>query len=260
MKLFIMLPSFNEEKALPYLFDSIKKALHGKYEDVNVIVINDGSTDRTGDVAEMWKDRLNITILNHEYNMGLGEAMNTAFSYFFKNCSDDDVLVAMDADNTHDPSLIPRMLILLDNGFDVVVASRYAKGGEEIGLSFLRKLCSVGANILLSLFLNIPGVKDYTCGYRAYSAEAVRKGMTLYKERFIEEKGFTCMAEILIKMHLAGLNIAEEPLILRYDLKKGKSKMRIAETIKRYFMLIYRLKRYKDRVDNASILADAKGK
>lgn len=260
MKLFILLPCYNEGEALPYLLDSIQKKCALRYADYEVVVVNDGSTDDTLSVAEMWKDRLNISILNHEFNMGLGEALNTGLSYFYDNCSNDDVIVIMDADNTHDPGLIPRLLDSMENERDVVIASRYVRGGKEIGLSLFRKICSAGASLLLSVFFAIPHVKDYTCGYRAYKGDAIKKVMDIYKERFIEEKGFTCMAEILIKMYFAGCSISEVPLVLRYDLKKGRSKMKVAETIKRYFVLISNLKRYKNMLHGIPVLLDGKGK
>lgn len=256
MKLFILLPSYNEGDALPLLLQSLYEVslrFSFKYE---VVVIDDGSSDDTGSAARKWEDRLNIKVLSHRCNMGLGEAVNTGLTYFCENCSDDDAAVVMDADNTHDPALISAMLDKFQYGYDTVIASRYEEGGREIGLSLLRRLCSAGANWLLKLFFNVPDVKDYTCGYRAYRGRIIKKAYKIFGSRFIEEKGFTCMAEIIIKLFYLGSSICEVPLVLRYDLKKGRSKMKVLSTIKRYFVLIQYIKQYRRVLSKELALAE----
>lgn len=245
MKLFVLLPSYNEEKALPYLLESMQKVFGSGRYDYEIVVINDGSADETANTAIKWRNSLNITLLNHEKNMGLGEAVNTGFLYFCRCCDDGDIAIVMDADNTHRPSLIPVMANRITSGSDVVIASRYESGGNEIGLSLLRRLCSAGANIFLKTIFRIPGVNDYTCGYRAYSGRIIKKAYSIYGKNFVEEKGFTCMAEILIKLFYAGCEISEVPLILRYDLKRGRSKMKVINTIIRYFLLVHNIRRYR---------------
>jgi dolichol-phosphate mannosyltransferase len=245
MKLFVLLPCYNEAKALPFLFDSmLSMASHIHMEHI-IVVINDGSTDGTAVVAGAWSDRLNIVTINHPSNMGLGAAVSTGLSYFCDNCDEGDAAVVMDGDNTHDPGLIPLMLDKMNQGNDVVIASRYAYGGREIGLSYFRRLCSACASLLLSFFFRIPGVRDYTCGYRLYSCAAVREGFRIFGGTFIQERGFTCMAEIMIKLHYLGHQISEVPLTLRYDMKMGKSKMKVFDTIIRYFALINNSRSYK---------------
>jgi dolichol-phosphate mannosyltransferase len=166
----------------------------------------------------------------------------------------------MDADNTHSPALIPVMLENIKNGKDVVIASRYEEGGEEIGLSYSRRLFSAGASFLLKLFFAIPGVKDYTCGYRAYSGRVIKKAFDVYGGSFIEESGFTCMAEVIIKLNLLGCEISEVPLVLRYDLKKGRSKMKVLKTIRRYFILILSSKHYRELIMSKPAFVNGKEK
>jgi dolichol-phosphate mannosyltransferase len=184
-----------------------------------------------------------VQILDHGVNKGLGQAMLTGLRHAAMLVNDEDVLVSMDADNTHEPLLIGAMLkkIRAVDGVraaDVVIASRYEKGGEEIGLSKIRSILSGGASSLLRIFFPIPGVKDYTCGYRAYRGDMLKRAYQVYGDRLVEERGFTCMAEILIKLRAIGARVAEVPLVLRYDLKSGMSKMKVVRTILRYFVLI----------------------
>ena len=149
----------------------------------------------------------------------------------------------MDADNTHDPGLLPDMCRFLDEQKgDVVIASRYVKGGDEVGLTPLRKVLSRGASTLLTLTVPVKGARDYTCGFRVYRVTTLRRAFAQWQDKLVEESGFTCMAEILLKLGRGGAKVIEWPLILRYDLKEGASKMKIMRTISRYFAMAWRVR------------------
>lgn len=205
-----------------------------------VLVVNDGSTDGTVTAAQSYSGNIPLELLDHGVNKGLGQAITTGLRRAVELASDDDIVVTMDADNTHDPALIGEMAKAVRQGLDLVVASRYAPGGGEIGLSWLRHVFSRGASLLLRLFFPIPGVRDYTCGYRAYRGAILKRAFATYQDRFIEESGFTCMAEILIKLRRLAVRAGETPLVLRYDLKSGATKMKVTRTIGRYGVLIAR--------------------
>jgi dolichol-phosphate mannosyltransferase len=234
-----MLPAYNEEKSLPLLLDRFA-AFGAGYpgEPYQVIVVNDGSSDSTASVAAAYAARMPLQLINHDGNKGLGTAMRTGLGAAAKMMGASDVLVTMDADNTHDPALIGPMRAELDRGFDLVIASRYQVGGQEVGLSRSRHIFSKGASTLLHAFFPIAGARDYTCGYRMYSGPLLQKAVAKYGDKLVEEQGFTCMAEILIKMARAGARVSEVPLVLRYDMKEGASKMKVGRTIRRYFVLI----------------------
>jgi len=240
--IYILLPAYNEEKDLPPLLHRVQIAFEGI--EYHVLLVNDGSKDQTLEVAREWAKHIPLTMLDHGVNKGLGQAMQTGLLHAVNIAAEGDVVVAMDADNTHDPALTKVMVKMIQDGLDVVIASRYVQGGEEIGLTPLRKVLSRGASFLLRLFFPIQGARDYTCGYRAYRIEILRQAFDQYGNGgLIEERGFTCMAELLIKLSLVGAKINEAPLILRYDLKSGKSKMKFMRTIWRYGILIGRLRK-----------------
>jgi dolichol-phosphate mannosyltransferase len=124
----------------------------------------------------------------------------------------------------------------------VVIASRYVKGGDEVGLTPLRKVLSRGASTLLTLTVPVRGARDYTCGFRVYRAATLRRAAAQWGDHLIEESGFTCMAEVLLKLGRGGARVLEWPLILRYDFKEGASKMKIMRTITRYFAMAWRVR------------------
>lgn len=235
----VLLPAYNEEKSLPQLLDRI--AAFGRAnpaEPYQVIVVNDGSSDATAAIAAGYATRMPLHLLNHDGNKGLGTAMKTGLNAAARMTGPADVVVTMDADNTHDPALIGAMRSELDRGYDLVIASRYQVGGKEVGLSLPRHIFSKGASFLLHAFFPIAGARDYTCGFRMYSGLLIQRAVVAYGDNLVEEQGFTCMAEILIKMARLGARVVETPLVLRYDLKAGSSKMNVQRTIRRYFVLI----------------------
>jgi len=134
------------------------------------------------------------------------------------------------------------MLNTIYEGNDIVIASRYRYGAKIRGLSAFRLMLSWWASLFFRIFLPLQGVKDYTSGYRAYTGDILKKALAYYDDRFITEKGFCCMVDILLKMRPLDPIIFEVPLILRYDKKKGASKMNVARTIRETLLLA--LKRF----------------
>ena len=240
--IYVMLPAYNEERALPLLLDSFSKLFEEHHLSYNVIIVDDGSTDNTALVAEQYAQRIPLELLKHGINKGLGAAMRTGLSHVAKISGRSDFLVTMDADNTHNPEILIQMLKKIEQA-DVVIASRYEAGGQEIGLTFHRKILSLGASFLLNACFKVEGAKDYTCGYRMYRMSVISDAFKRYGGNFIVENSFVCMAEILIKIAYLPAKVVEVPLVLRYDLKEGTSKMKKIKTIARYIKFIIREKR-----------------
>ncbi|MEW6556530.1 MAG: glycosyltransferase family 2 protein [Elusimicrobiota bacterium] len=242
--IYLLLPVFNEANGIEILFKSIGYQLSNLPH--SVVLVNDGSTDETVNILINFlkglQQKLTLKIINHEKNLGLGAAMRTGINYVSTVIQENDILITMDADNTHPVGLITELVKKIQNGADVVVASRYTAGGNEIGLKKFRKILSGFASALLKLFFPVKNVTDYTSGYRAYSGKIIKKARTYYSDNFVTETGFTCMAEILIKLSKINASFDEVGLVLRYDLKKGKSKIKIIKTIFEYLFLILKLK------------------
>jgi dolichol-phosphate mannosyltransferase len=158
---------------------------------------------------------------------------------------EDDIAIVLDSDNTHNPEHVYQMVNKIKDGFDVVIASRYLRDSRIVGVTQFRQFLSIIASLMMQIFFPIKGVKDYTCGYRAYSVECLRKSYEKFGDSLIEEKGFACMAELLIKLRTMNILAVEVPLVLRYDRKGGESKMKIMKTIKKTLLMSLRLKRIK---------------
>jgi dolichol-phosphate mannosyltransferase len=236
--IYIVLPAYNEEAGLEALVSRLKTTMDTLPTSYQILVVNDGSTDRTLEIAERLTGMLPLQVIDHGQNKGLGEALRSGLSKAGHLCGPEDIIITMDADNTHPPELIPTLLAKIDSGCDLAIASRYVSGAEEVGLSFHRKLLSRAASSLLKTFFPIAGAQDYTCGYRAYKATIVKKALAIYGDAFVQERGFTSIVEILLRPRQLGLRCCEVPLVLRYDYKQGASKMPVLKTISRYGSLI----------------------
>ncbi len=236
MMITVMMPAYNEERDLPGLLERTRAALDG-WAHYRVLIVDDGSRDRTAEIALDAAQRMPVELIRHPHNMGLGAAIRTGLK---AAAQADGVVVTMDADNSQGPELIATMLAKIEDGADVVIASRFQPGSQEVGVpphrKFLSHLSSAGVRVLAPY----PGARDYTCGYRVYRAEVLRRLIDRYGDHFVRENGFSCMLEILLNLRRIRARVAEVPLVLRYDLKEGASKMRILRTMWRYVVTITR--------------------
>ena len=244
MTIYILLPIFNEEKNIRPLFSRIKQGMERHGLTYQIISYNDGSNDGSLRVLREITVEYPLTIIGKEVNMGLGYGLMMLFDEVLsKPVNDNDIAVILDSDNTHNPEHIYQMVNKIADGFDVVIASRYLKDSRIVGVSAWRQMLSSFASIFMRIIFPIPGVKDYTCGYRAYRVDVIRRAKKEFGDKLIEETGFACMAEFLIKLKKIGILAVEIPLVLRYDFKLGESKMQVMRTIKRTLLMILRLRR-----------------
>jgi dolichol-phosphate mannosyltransferase len=234
----VVLPAYNEASCLGDLLNDFHEEFEEERKQFHIILVNDGSTDRTEAVAQGFKGTIDLEVITHQKNKGLAEAIKTGLMRAAETCSERDVIITMDADNSHLPGLIFRMARMIREGNDVVIASRYQKGAKIKGLSFYRKLLSFVGALLFRITFPMQGVRDFTCGYRAYRASLLKRAFKEYGEEFISEPGFSCMVDILLKIRKYEPIVSEVPIILRYDQKISASKMNVGETIMQTLQLM----------------------
>jgi dolichol-phosphate mannosyltransferase len=231
--IYVVLPAYNEADNIKPLLDGLAVAMRdGGLPHYKVLAVNDGSTDDTLAHLEALRDVLPLDILDNQVNMGLAETLKRGLVAAVEVAADDDIIVTMDADNSHLPALIKRMVLSVQEGNDVVIASRFRYGSKVRGVPIYRKMLSSGASLLFRALFPIDGVRDFTCGYRAYRAGLLKRAFAdLGPSAIISEKGFSCMVDILLKIREYDPIITEVPLILRYDQKQGASKMNVMRTV-----------------------------
>src|SRR5882724_7056002 len=239
-KVLVVLPAYNEEANIGALLDRIDEAMVESGLDYQVIVVDDGSQDRTFEVLSEYSKRLPLTVSSHQVNQGLGVTIRDGLLLAAQVAGKNDIVITMDADETHTPGLILRMVRMVREGHDVVIASRYQQGARVYGVSMFRRLMSFGASMLFRTVFPTPGVRDFTCGYRAYRGAVLLKAISTYGDKFVDTAGFQCMVDILLKLRNLDVIFGEVPVVLRYDLKQGASKMRIAKTVGQSLSLLVR--------------------
>jgi len=239
--IFLMLPAYNEGKSLEYLLPKIDKFMqdefHGRYQ---ILICNDGSSDDTADKIEFYSKKMPIFKIEHEKNRGLGETTRDLFEKAAKISNDEDILIRMDCDDTHEPQYIKGLIEKINEGYDVVTASRFAKGGGQQGINFYRKTISLLANRFMKLFFPVKGLRDYSSAFRAYKASLIKKAILIFGDDFIQIKGlgFTCSLEKVIKLKMLGAKFSESPFLLKYDQKKTPSKMVVSVTTLGYMVMV----------------------
>jgi len=232
----VALPCYNEAQNIPALMENFDKLnnLYGNCFKTKVLIIDDCSTDDTEEVVTKLSCDTEFTYIKHEKNKGLTGGINTAFNLFRESLSSENPPTAfglMDGDNSHNPINFERMLPRVNEGYDIIVASRYRPGSRITGVTWWRQVMSACLGLMFKLMRNIPGVRDYSCGFRMYSPSIVKRVTKKYGEEVVTEKSFASMVEILVKCHALGAICTEVPFLLRYDLKLGDSKMPFKKTI-----------------------------
>ena len=211
----IVIPCFNEEAGLPQLCTRLRPVVDvlGEQGDVEVLFVNDGSTDSTVDVIQTEAAGLPFRIVSHERNMGIGAAFKSGFT-----ASRGDEIVTIDSDCTYDPARIPDILEALRDGADVVTGSPYHPSGQVVGVQGWRLLMS--KTLSRMYWAVLPGrLYTYTSCFRAYR----RSVLPILRA---ESNGFLAVTEFLASALLAGARVTELPATLS-SRKYGQSKIKV---------------------------------
>ncbi|MGI8416595.1 MAG: polyprenol monophosphomannose synthase [Nakamurella sp.] len=209
----VLIPTYNERENLPLILGRVRAAV----PDADVLVLDDGSPDGTGAIADEWaaKDE-HINVIHRPEKTGLCAAYIAGFRWGLKRGY--ALLVEMDADGSHAPEQLPRLLAAAAYA-DLVIGSRYVPGGATVNWSSIRKAISRGGNLYSRLALGV-GVKDITAGYRAYRAEVLR----VLELDSIESHGYCFQVDLSWRTIQAGFRVAEVPITFT-ERSIGESKM-----------------------------------
>jgi len=233
--IWVLLAAWNEAGVIRGLLLDIQRTLAGRPDPFRVVLVDDGSTDGTAAesrraVAETG-GALALDILTHDVNQGLGAGLRTGISWILERAGDADVLVAMDADHTHPPAKIAELVALVRGGADVAIASRYRAGAVVDGVPVHRRLLSDVARWMFQVLYPIPGVRDYTCCFRAYRIPLLRRARRIYGDALCTQRGFEAVVDLLLRLGPLGIRVAETGFELRYAERARVSKMKVTRTI-----------------------------
>ncbi len=208
----VVVPTYNEAENLPHLLASVR--LHG----YRILVVDDGSPDGTGAIAdEIAAGDPMVEVLHRPEKSGLGPAYAAGFDRVLATPARG--IVEMDADFSHNPADLPRLIEALNRGADLAIGSRYVAGGGAPDWPLLRRMVSRGGNLYARMALGIP-VADATAGFRAFRADTLRD----LPYRQAEASGYGFQVEMVWRAITSGKRVVEVPIIFR-DRQRGTSKM-----------------------------------
>ena len=240
--IYILLPAYNEEQSLDHILPKIEDLMKNDLKcHFHLIICNDGSRDKTLEKIKYYQKSMPITIINHKINRGLGETIRDLFEKAAEMSEDEDIIIRLDCDDTHEPQYIRGLLKKIEEGYDVAIASRFVKGGGQQGLNTYRRTISLLANKFMKVFFPIKGLKEYSSGFRAYRAGVIKKAIKVFKNNFTQLKGlgFTCTLEKIVKLKILGAKFGESPFILKYHQKRSPSKMVGSVTTFGYIVMVF---------------------
>jgi len=213
----VVMPTYNERESLPRLVERLRTAV----PQAHLLVVDDGSPDGTGQLAdELATADSCVHVLHRTTKNGLGAAYVAGSKWALER--DFGVVVEMDADGSHSPEDLPRLLAgLADSGpgADLVIGSRYVPGGRVVNWPRHRELLSRGGNLYSRLALGVR-IKDITAGYRAYRRRVLEK-LALDE---IASQGYCFQVDLAWRTAQAGFRVAEVPITFT-ERELGSSKM-----------------------------------
>lgn len=235
--MYLVVPAYNEEKDLPKWLSSLVEWRGKKYLK-KLIIVDDGSTDKTSPVVKSFADKLPIKLIRYKPNGGPGTAFRQGLRVAIKLAGPDDLIVTMECDNTSDLKVLDKMAMKIRGGTDVCVASYYTIGGGFADVSRWRILVSHIGNWLIRNGCGIRDIHTYSSFYRVYRAGILKQLAKDTHDRLFIENGFACVVEILARLKNIGAKLSEVPMILVGSNRRGKSKMRQVPTALGYFRVL----------------------
>ncbi len=212
----VVIPTYNEAENIKPLVEAIQAALPG----LAIIIVDDGSPDGTGDIAEALTG---VTVIRRAGKLGLGSAYVTGFQHAIE--AGFKQIGGMDADFSHDPAVLPDLFGMLET-YDIAIGARYIPGGGVVNWSWRRRFLSRNANRIARWALRLPA-SDMTSAFRAYSRDALA-AVGLDEMRC---EGYAFLVELLYRCWKKGYTIGETPIMF-HDRERGASKLDRSEIVK----------------------------
>ena len=226
MKVVIILPTYNESGNIAALLTRLGGEFRRLQHDMHILVVDDNSPDGTADrVRAAMQGMSNLHLITGQ-KAGLGAAYIRGMRHALDELNA-DVVFEMDADFSHDPADVPRLLAALEDSADFVIGSRHVKGGSiPAEWSLLRKLNSAGGNWVARYIAGLYGIRDCTAGFRAIRASILRQ----IDFTALRVKGYAFQVALLHQAVTLGAVVKEVPVHF-VDRKQGQSKLGLADIV-----------------------------
>ena len=230
MKIVVILPTYNEKDNISLLIEALQEQFRKIRHDMNILVVDDNSPDGTADVVRMECAKASNVFLITGTKEGLGAAYVRGMKYAINEMHADAVM-EMDADFSHKPEDVPRLIEALDHGADFAIGSRYVPGGKiPADWSLIRRMISTWGNVFARYVAGMYEVKDCTAGFRAIRGSVIRN----IDLDSLNVRGYAFQIALLHEAILNHAAVSEVPVEF-VDRKRGQTKLGVSDIVE--FML-----------------------
>jgi len=231
MNLSIIIPTYNEKENIQLIIGKIIENLKNKKINYSIIIVDDNSPDGTGKIIdEISQKNKRVFIVHRKEKLGVGGAYVEGFKFSLKKLKP-DLLMTMDADLSHDPRYICDIVSAIKD-YDIVIGSRYVKGGKIVNWGIVRRVISRGANLLAKYVLGLKN-NDCTAGFKCFKREII-ESIDFSK---ISSNGYSFILEMLYICKEKGFKIGEVPIVF-VNRSLGESKISKKEMYQTFKLLL----------------------
>jgi dolichol-phosphate mannosyltransferase len=238
--IYYCLPAYNEEQTIGLTLYKIKEVMEDINKNFKIIALDDRSTDNTWETIQTYGKLLPITPIRNDQRRGLGYCLKRLIQVV----TDDskypgrDIMITIEADFTYDPSAVSAMIRSIEEGYDVVIASGFMRGGEVRGAPARVRVAITFLHFLLRNLYAIDHVGDYLSMFRAYRVTAIKNLSLKPDDATLDFMTKAANTELLVRLSGLSYKISEVPCVQRYDIRERQSRMKPMEMITNHIRLV----------------------
>lgn len=243
--IYFLIPAWNEEDTVGLLLYKIREVMKDVRRDYLAIVLDDGSTDATGDTAKAYEKFLPVKVLRHAENRGMGPSLDRLVreATRLSRYPERDIAITIEADFSWSPEAVPAMVQEIEAGADVVVAARTHPESEVDRPPRGRSSSSRIVSTVLKAVMPVAGVTDYLSTFRAYRIGTLKRAVETYQESLITTRDTAANAELLLRLARFHPGFAEVPVQCRFDIRPRSSRHRWGRAVRSHLALTGRVDR-----------------
>lgn len=231
---YFLIPAFDEQGTLGLILYKLRQVMAGVRQEFLAIVLDDGSTDATGKVAEAYRRLVPLKLLRHARNEGFGPSLDRLLreAVRLSQHPESDVAIMVEADFSFTPDAVPQMIREVEAGADLVIGARARPARAEEAMPRRRRFGDWVASSVLRATMPIPGVTDYTSTLRAYRVATLKRAVTAHQEGLITSRDTAANVELLLRLGRFHPTIVEVEAATRCDIRPRVSRHRLKRALK----------------------------
>lgn len=241
-----LIPAYDEEATIGLLLYKIRQVMMDVRREYVAIVLDDGSSDATADVAQKYQKFLPVRVLRHPGNRGFGASLDRLVreAARLSRYPERDIAITIEADFSWSPDAVPDMVREIEAGADVVIGAATHSPADRMPLG--RRTSGSLVSMILRAVLPLGGVTDYTSTFRAYRIAMLKRAIAAHQEKLITSPGGAANVELLLRLGRLHPSVTEVPARCRWDIRPRPSRHRWASAVRSQLALT-------GRVDRAAI-------